>query len=62
MMNPVLPDIPANAGADVPFVEGLRTPASSSALTNGQAPNLPGNDAAGVISRGEYGMVPEAAG
>ena len=66
MQNPVLPEIPAGAGADEPFISGLRTPGSASALNSepGEMPVMPGADdgGAGVISCGNYGKIPEAVG
>lgn len=43
--------------SDVPFIESLRRP-----VTDGQQPKLNGEDAAGVIQRGKFGMIPGAAG
>jgi hypothetical protein len=56
-------DIPESPG-EQQLAEQLRTPGSAGAVSAiaapevGQAPNLPGNDAAGVIQRGDYGMIP----
>ena len=59
-----VPQVPG--GGDQPFIQELRQPSSASAMvtgaTDGMQPKLPGNDAAGVIQRGRFGMIPGKAG
>lgn len=49
---------------DIPFIDSLQRPASSSVLsaTNGKPPKLPGNDMAGEMARNDYGALPGAPG